>query len=94
SIDISNKMDREWKINIMKSSAGVPYAIRPWLTAIAKEIRNDARDVYGHRAGRKKRKRRVNNQSPWKRIESSSGSFIYGLDKNHPIFKALIKSSR
>ncbi|MDP9772007.1 UNVERIFIED_ORG: hypothetical protein QE434_000796 [Rhizobium sp. SORGH_AS 755] len=48
-LDIPNSADAEWKINVLKSSAGPPVRLRSQLHRLASETRNIARGVFAHR---------------------------------------------
>ncbi len=49
SIDIPNSADVDWKINILKSTATPPVAIRKQLVRLAADTRAVARSVFAHR---------------------------------------------
>ena len=49
ALDISNKMDKIWKIDVRKSQAVPPVGIKDDLRRIAKRVRKQAKEVYGHR---------------------------------------------
>ena len=49
SLDISNKLDDVWSIDVRKSQALPPSTIRSDLKRIATRVRKQAKEVYGHR---------------------------------------------
>ena len=48
-LDLPNSVDRDWKIDIRKSIARPPAAIRARLGRLAEDTRRRARDVFAHR---------------------------------------------
>ena len=48
-LDIPNSADAEWKINVLKSTAGPPVRLRCQLHRLASETRNTARRVFAQR---------------------------------------------
>lgn len=49
SLDISNRMDDIWDIDVRKSQAVPPVSIKADLKRIATRVRNQAKEVYSHR---------------------------------------------
>jgi hypothetical protein len=49
ALDISNRLDDVWEIDVRKSQAVPPVTIRADLKRIANRIRKQAKEVYGHR---------------------------------------------
>ena len=90
-LDIPNSMDQEWQIDVKKSAAIAPPALKNWLTGIAKNIRENAKEVYAHRGGRSKKSRQKNSdsQSLWRSSFRPDGSYRYYLDRKHPLVKSL-----
>lgn len=52
AIDLPNTLDHEWQINVTKSRATPPAALRDDLTRIAERTRAEAKNVYTHRGSR------------------------------------------
>src|SRR5207237_4274443 len=48
-LDIPNSADAEWKIDILKSTARPPVALRSWLMRFAEDTRERARRVFAYR---------------------------------------------
>ena len=91
-VDIPNSMDQEWQIDVKKSTAIAPPALRSWMTGLAKTVREKAKEVYAHRGRRAtSRGRQTTGQpNPWTTNKRSDGTFSYRIDRRHPLFKALV----
>jgi len=92
SLDIPNAMDHEWSLDIKKSTARPPAAIRERLTDLAEAIRNDARRVFAHRGeyGTKPGKPSVVMERPWC-AKNRSGRIVYQINKKHPLIESTLK---
>lgn len=53
-VDLPNKLDHEWRIDVRKAAASPPSNVRRDLIRIAKATRNQAAEVYRTRAGGKR----------------------------------------
>jgi hypothetical protein len=88
-LDIPNSADADWKIDIRKSTARPPVALRSWLSRLAEDTRARARKAFVHRG----QAPRVPNGSPviqaWK-SEHFSGGMRYKVDIEHPIVRAVL----
>lgn len=93
-VDIPNSMDHDWHIDIKKSSATAPPSISAWLQGLAKSLREEAKRVYAHRGGRRKRVDTGTGQQPpvWRTRIGSGDTFSYRVDRSHPILDALVQS--
>jgi hypothetical protein len=93
-LDIPNSMDHEWQIDVKKSTAVAPPAIRGWLTGHAKQVRETAKDVYSTRGERQPRKSSGSAQydRPWLTKKRPDGTFSYQIDRKQPLFEALLKN--
>jgi hypothetical protein len=91
-VDIPNSMDHEWQIDVKKSSAIAPPALRSWMTGLAKTVREKAKEVYAYRGGRTIRGNRQTTEqpNPWTSNRRSDGTFSYRIDRKHQLFKALV----
>lgn len=91
-VDIPNSMDQEWQIDVKKSTAIAPPALRSWMTGLAKTVREKAKEVYAHRGGGMTRRRHQNieQSNPWITKNRSDGTFSYRIDRKHPLFRALV----
>ncbi|WP_296022129.1 ATP-binding protein [uncultured Agrobacterium sp.] len=81
-IDISNSMDSDWKIDVKKSSAQLPPAVRDRLKKVIERIQEGSKRTY-----RKRGQKLVDhNRLPlWHRIQSD-GQIRYRPNTEHPIF--------
>lgn len=88
-LDIPNSTDAEWKIDIRKSTARPPVALRGWLIRLAEDTRARARKAFAHRG----QAPRVPNGAPvaqaW-RSEHFSGGMRYRIDTEHPAIRAVL----
>lgn len=93
-VDIPNSMDHEWQIDVKKSTAVTPPALRSWLTGLAKTVRERAKEVYAHRGayGPHAPRRETGNPNPWVSRKLAGDAFSYRIDRKNPIFQALIYS--
>jgi hypothetical protein len=88
-LDIPNTADMEWKIDIRKSTARPPVAIRGQLISIAEDIRERARKVYAFRGSYGPRTATTLEQA-W-HAEYRNGSMRYRIDRDHPAVKPLLE---
>jgi hypothetical protein len=83
-LDLPNGLDQEWKVDIRKSAAVPPPAVRDRLERLAEQVRRDAREVFAWRGGSPgKRAIRAPLVSAWTATESRRGS-TYRIDRSHP----------
>ena len=92
SVDITNKSDVDWKIDIRKSIARPPLSIKPMLTKIAEDTRSKARRVFAHRGIYNKNPPSEDIHNAW-RSESFKGGIRYRIDTDHPAIKSIMESS-
>ena len=93
-VNIGNEYDSEWSIDILKSKASPPLAVRDQLKVYARKARNESAMVY-----RTKGKKRVKQfketaeyeYSPvWNTYEKDNKAF-YELNKDHFLLKNFLK---
>jgi hypothetical protein len=92
-LDITNETDGEWHLDVKKSTARPPVAIRDRLTQLGGEIRRMAREVFAHR-GRYGPRAPVPQEieRPWiSRLRN--GRRVYSVNRAHPIVSAAIQRS-
>jgi len=82
-VDLPNTTDHEWKIDIRKSIAIPPAAVRSRLRGLAERVRADARDVLAHRGGRGPRSVGEPVKRAWIASTSARGT-SYRIDRSHP----------
>jgi hypothetical protein len=92
SIDIPNVMDEDWSLDIKKSTARPPAAIREKLTDLADEVRKDARQVFAHRGqyGPRPEGAEVVVERPWL-TGTRSGRTVYLINREHPLVAEALK---
>jgi len=91
-LDLPNNMDAAWQIDIRKSSAQPPTAIRPQLHRLAEDARDRARRVFMHRAQSNTTGGRGGEVAPvWQSRETKSGR-RYGVDRTHPAVAELLSN--
>jgi len=88
-LDIPNTADAEWKIDIRKSTAKPPVAVRPWLTRFAEDTRDRARKVFAYRGSPAPVNGNGTVEQAW-RVEHSKSGMRYKIDENHPAVSAVL----
>lgn len=88
-IDIPNTTDADWKIDIRKSLAIPPAAVRSRLRGLTERVRADAREVLAHRGGRGSRTMAEPLTRAWTAHESSRG-ISYLIERTHPSVKRVL----
>lgn len=91
-LDIPNTADAEWKIDIRKSTARPPVALRPWLTRLAEDTRDRARKVFAFRGTPTTGRGGVPVEQAW-RVEHVKGGTRYKIDEKHPAIAAALDAS-
>jgi hypothetical protein len=91
SIDIPNVMDADWSLDIKKSTARPPAAMRERLTDLADVVRRDARQVFAHRGeyGPRPVAPGVVVERPWI-AATRSGRTVYLINRKHPVVAAAL----
>jgi hypothetical protein len=92
SVDIPNVMDEDWSLDIKKSTARPPAAIRERLTDLAESVRKDARQVFAHRGeyGPRPAGPEVVLERPWI-ATSRGGRIVYLINRDHPLIAQTLK---
>lgn len=89
-LDLPNDLDAQWKIDIRKSSAHPPAALRPQLYRLAEDARDRARKVFLHRAHSNSSLGRRDEVVPvWQSRETATGR-RYRVDRAHAAVKELL----
>lgn len=88
-IDIPNRMDSTWQIDVKKSTAVPPALTGRWLESYAEKIRKEARSVFSHR-GHYGNRQQVNEMSRLWLSSTRSGSQIYKVDRDNELIKSLL----
>lgn len=92
SVDIPNSMDQDWGLDIKKSTARPPAAIRERLTALAESVRDDAKSVFVHRGkyGPRPKGQKVDLIKPWE-SQSENGFTFYRINRRHPLIASVLQ---
>ena len=87
-VDLPTDMDRDWRIDVRKSQARPPGALRARLTAIAQRCREEAREVFAFR-GQGPRLRGQLHTAPavWIASPGPKGT-RYRINRDHPVIVA------
>ena len=88
-LDLPNTIDDEWKIDIRKSTARPPAALRTRLTRLAEDTRRRARDVFAHRGQSIRTPGSETVAQAW-RPERFQGGMRYRIDESHPAVKTVL----
>jgi len=87
-VDIPNSLDHLWKIDVKKSHAFPPEAIRTELRQVISKIEVSGRKVYRQRG----QKLSTNVQTPaWNRI-AAGGTISYQINREHLLVKELLNT--
>ncbi len=89
-LDITNKFDIDWNIDIKKSQAIPPPQYREQISALAKEARALAVEVYRHRGKIIKRTFTKNDYFPIWEEYVRHGKLFFKLNRRHPIIRDLL----
>ncbi len=87
-VDLPTGLDRDWRIDVRKSQARPPGALRARLTAIAGRCREEAREVFAFR-GKGPRVRGAPHTAPavWLASPGPKGT-QYRINRDHPVIAA------
>jgi len=91
-VDIPNRMDSAWHIDVKKSMAVPPALITGWLENYATQVRKEARKIFSHRGqyGSKPQNQEINRL--WKPSIRSGGS-IYLIDRKNELILHLLQQA-
>ncbi|MEP5944311.1 MAG: ATP-binding protein [Balneola sp.] len=82
-------LDKEWQLDIKKSTIQPPNDIRKKLKKIAEEARKEATDVY-RQIGKMKRSKSEKEDTPVWLPHKWNGKRCYQINKEHPIIKSFL----
>jgi len=94
-IDIPNKLDHEWKIDIKKATATPSVNIRKDLIRLGKSTRIAAANVYKYRGNQIMLDASIKSfdfQSVWKTMKARNGSLCYKINEEHPLLIKIVES--
>lgn len=92
-IDLPNNFDGDWQIDIKKSIARPPSIFREQIIAIAKEVRNQAVEVYRHKGKVLKRKLATDEYFPLWEERVRHGKRFYRINRKHPLLDELLSKT-
>lgn len=88
-ICFGNDADHLWQLDIKKSTATLPIALRSRLRDLIRGISNRSNEVFVRRVQMKK----SNPNSVWERVyDKETKSITYQIDRSHPIVEKLLES--
>jgi hypothetical protein len=90
-LDFTNDADAEWKIDIRKSIAKPPHAMRARLTSLGEDTRRRARAVFAHRGTAQRRSSEAPIFEVWESV-ISGGVTSYRVNREHPAVRAVLDS--
>jgi len=91
-LDIPNSADADWKIDIRKSTARPPMALREKLIHLAEDARERARRVFAHRGQAVKTGKGRGVVHAWI-AEHCKDGIRYRIDRKHPAVKAVLEEA-
>lgn len=92
AIDIPNVMDEDWALDIKKSTARPPAALRERLIELADAVRKDARQVFAHRGQYGPRPTTpavVVAERPWNSTVRANRT-VYLINRKHPLVEQTV----
>lgn len=87
-VDIPNSLDHLWKLDVKKSFASPPEAVRQELQKVIKKIETEGRKVYVQRGAR------LASAIPypmWRRV-AAKGTITYEINREHPMLAELLEN--
>lgn len=91
-LDIPNTADADWKIDVKKSVARPPVALRSWLTSMATDTRDRARRVFAYRGSPTAATAGAPIEQAWK-VDRTSKGIRYRIDESHPYIAAVLDAA-
>lgn len=92
-LDIPNSMDHEWEIDVTKSKARPPDALRKDLKYIADVTRKRASEIYRHRGKVQARKTSQEYVFIWQQL-SRRGKYFYRVNREHPLIERALNADK
>jgi hypothetical protein len=91
-VEIPNALDHDWGIDVTKSRARPPSALRDDLRRIAERCRTEAKRVYSHRGAKLSPKSDQDRVLLWEPMAKHDKTF-YRLNRKHPLLEHAIEKS-
>jgi hypothetical protein len=92
-LDITNTIDDDWNINILKSTAHPPVVLREWLLRYAEFTRSKARKSFAWRGVGSKSVSGESVEQVWN-LEEFGGGSRYKIDRGHSIVRNMLSSNK
>ncbi|MCH1949194.1 ATP-binding protein [Enterocloster sp. OA13] len=89
-VDIPNELDNLWTLDIKKSTAMPPEAVRNNLTAVIERLAENSKRTWVYR-GKKETLDSVVHV--WNRFKGKQGGFYYSINRDHPLVEIFSNSS-
>jgi hypothetical protein len=93
AVELPNALDHEWQINVTKSRATPPPALRDDLKRIAERARAEAKNVFSHRGARLAPQAATARTHLWEPMAKHDRTF-YQINHAHPLVRQAIDSSQ
>ncbi len=91
-VEVPNALDHDWAIDVTKSRALPPAALRDDLRRIGERTRSDAKRVYSHRGSKLTPKADQERVLLWEPTAKHDKMF-YRLNRQHPLLKQVLGAS-
>lgn len=91
-VDIPNTLDNTWQIDVKKSTARPPGALREELRRIAKVTRKQATEIYRHRGKVITRSASRSDSFVWKQVVRR-GKTTYRINREHPVVQEALEQA-
>lgn len=92
-LNLTNDVDEDWQIDIKKSIARPPLLYREQILSVAKEVRNQAVEVYRHKGKVLKRKLPQDEYFAFWEERVRHGKRFYRINREHPILAELFSKT-
>ena len=93
AIDLPNSLDHDWQIDVTKSRATPPHALRDDLERIAKRAREEAENVYTHRGARLAPNATIERTLLWEPMAKHDRTF-YHINRDHPLVRQVVETTK
>ncbi|MAM76289.1 ATP-binding protein [Tistrella mobilis] len=88
-VDVPIELDHLWKVDVRKTMAEPPFALRPNLKRIVGAVTNRSKAVYKHRGVPVE----TDRVSLWERHELRGGAVTWRINRAHPILQAMLNGA-
>ena len=92
AIELPNTLDHDWQINVTKSRATPPLALRDDLKRIAERARAEAKNVYTHRGARLTPQVASQRTHLWAPMAKHDRTF-YQINREHPLVRQVMETA-